>query len=106
MLQVFLVAAGSAAMPRMQSGSLLADLAIICTIDGAKGQDGGSAPASPLCDHCSLCHVLKIEPLLSPQILAAMPAAVKAVIYGLSPAVLVIADILKNPTNRGPPALP
>lgn len=105
MLQIFLVAANSAPMPQVRgASSLLADLATICTIDGVKKQGGDSAPATSACDHCTLCHILKFEPLASPQGLATLPLMVQSVIYGLSPAVLVVADFLKNPTTRGPPA--
>lgn len=106
MLQIFLVAANSAPMPQGKDASLLADLATICTIDGIKKQDGDSAPASPACDHCTLCHALKFDPLLAPHIVATLPLAMQTVIYGLNPAVLVVADVLKNPTTRGPPILP
>ena len=105
MLQIFLVAANSAPMPQVRgASSLLADLATICTIDGVKKQGGDSAPATSACDHCTLCHILKFEPLASPQVPVTVALPVQTVIYGLSPAVLVIADVLKNPTTRGPPA--
>lgn len=105
-LQLFFAAATSATAPQVDGASLLADLATICTSDGAAERDGAPMPSGVACDHCTLCHILKIEPPLSPQQALLAPLAMIGVIYGPAPASIVIADYLKNPTSRAPPARP
>lgn len=101
-LQLALTTVTSAALPETNNSSLLADLAIVCTPNGAEHQDG--APSRPgACDHCTLCPSFNLGATLPS--LASVPAPV---ITDQNPPTghlaSLVASPLDHPTSRGPPS--
>jgi len=101
-LKLALITVSSAALPQDHS-SLLADLAVVCTPNGAEHRDSAPVQPTSACDHCTLCPSLHIASLLPSSSSAIAPIVTDSVTAVASAAVLVPSS-LERPSSRGPPS--
>jgi len=102
-LQLALTTVTSAALPETNNSSLLADLAIVCTPNGAEHRDDAPAAPTSACDHCTLCPSLHIASIL-PSVAATIAPFAAASVPDFPQALTLVPSSLERPSSRAPPS--
>lgn len=85
--------------------ALMADLGVICTIEGRTGDSGQPSHSSSACEHCTGCTMAKI-PVAAIDATTATPVTLDPVQAVRVEAFLAEARRFERPHERAPPRLP
>lgn len=95
---------GAGAMPDAEA-SLMADLAVICTIEGRTGDTGQPTHSNAACEHCTGCTMAQI-PVSGIGVVAMVPVIMDRMHAVRVNAFLAEARAFERPHGRAPPPLP